>query len=358
MTDVSGAPTPRLTPRWRDLLELRPYDRDHWAALRVGLSTAIPLLTLWATGRADLAVFAVFGAFTSVYGRNFPHVSRLRLQLVAGVAQLLSIAVGGAIALSPQRNLLVIPIAALWAFGASLLADRVRWTPPGPMFQVFALAGVAFAPLTPAGYAAGLVAAAASVALALLIGYVGRLIWRAQEGRLHNPYTKPIVVPPPVHGYLEHATMFLIGTAVAGAIPALVGIGHPYWAMVSAIAALSVPGGYNRVLRATHRFVGTLIGLGIGALLLLFHPTGLAAIVIIIVLQAGVELVVVRNYSLALIVLTPLVLVIGELGGPQPIGELIWQRGVETFIGIAVAVAVAVVMELFVVRRRARMTDA
>ena len=352
MTDAASRPAPRRGPRWRELLELRPYDRDHWAALRVGLATAIPLLTLWATGRTDLAVFAVFGAFTSVYGRNFPHVSRLRLQLIAGSAQLLSIAVGGAIALSPHRNLLVIPIAALWAFGASLLADRVRWTPPGPMFQVFSLAGVAFAPLTPGRYAAGLVVAVASVALALLIGYVGRLIWRAREGRLHNPYTTPIVVPPPAHGYLEHATQFLIGAGVAGAIPALIGIGHPYWAMVTAIAALSVPGGYNRVLRATHRFVGTMIGLGIGAIVLLFHPTGLAAIIVIIVLQAAAEFVVVRNYSLALAVLTPLVLVIGELGAPQPVGALIWQRGIETFIGVAVAVLIAVGVEISAARRR------
>ncbi|GAA4163075.1 hypothetical protein GCM10022286_22960 [Gryllotalpicola daejeonensis] len=343
-----------LTPRWRELLELNPYDRDHWAALRVGLTTAIPLVALWAAGRTDLAVFAVFGAFTSVYGRNFPHVSRLRLQLIAGGAQLLSIAVGGAIALSPQRTLLVIPVAALWAFGASLLADRVRWTPPGPMFQVFSLAAIAFAPLTPAVYASGFVVALTSVVLAVLIGYVGRLIWRAHEGRLHNPYTKPIVVPPYDGGHVGHALLFLVGAGVAGAIPAVIGIGHPYWAMVTAIAALSVPGTYHRVLRATHRFVGTMLGLAIGALLLLTHPTGLFAIALVVVLQAGAEFVVVRNYSLALIFLTPLVLVIGELGGPQPLGALIWQRGIETFIGVAVAVVIAVLIEVFGERKRGR----
>jgi uncharacterized membrane protein YccC len=340
-------PEGRLAPQWRELLEMRPYDRDHWAALRVGLATAIPLVTLWATGRSDLALFAVFAAFTSVYGRNFPHVSRLRLQLIAGGAQLLSIAVGGAIALSPHRTLLVIPIAALWAFGASLLADRVRWTPPGPMFQVFTLAAVAFVPLRPEVYGQGLAVAVASIALALLIGYVGRLIWRAHEGRLRNPYLKPIVVPPHDGGHFGHATLFLVGAFVAGAIPALIGIGHPYWAMVSGVAALSAPSGRHRVLRATQRFVGTLIGLGLGALLLLAHPSGFAAIIIVVLLQAGAEFVVVRNYSLALALLTPLVLVLGELGGPQPIGPLIWQRGVETFIGAAVAVVIAAVIALF-----------
>lgn len=334
----------RLTPRWRDLLELRPHDRDHWAALRVGLATAVPLIVLWAIGRTDLTMFAVFAVFTAVYGRNFPHLSRLRLQLVAGGAQLLSIALGGAIALSPNRTLLVVPIAALWAFGCSLLGDRVRWAPPGPLFQVFGVAAIASNATTPAHYGQGLIVAASSVAFALLIGYAGRLLWRSAPGRLHNPYTKPIVIPPAEHGAFVHATLFGVGAFVAGAIPAIIGIGHPYWAMVSAIAALAVPGGYNRVLRATHRFVGTMIGLALGALLLAFHPAGIVAVVLIILLQGAAELFVVRNYSLALILLTPLVLVMGELGGAVPLGSLIWQRGVETFIGVAVAVVIAVVV--------------
>jgi uncharacterized membrane protein YccC len=341
---------------WRDLLELRPYDRDHWAAVRVGLANAIPLITLWATGHPELALFTVFAAFTSVYGRNFPHVSRLRLQLIAGAAQLLSIAAGGAVALSPHPSLLIIPVAALWAFGTSLLADRVRWTPPGPMFQVFALTAVAYAPLTPAVYAHGLIAAAATVALALAIGYVGRLIWRAHEGRLRNPFVKPVTVPPYQHGLLGHALMYLIGAGVAGLVPTLLGFGHPYWAIVTAVAALSVPGAYKRVMRATHRFVGTIIGLAVGSSLILFHPGPLTAIIIIVLLQAAVELVVVRNYAFALVLLTPLVLVVGELGGARSVGDLIWQRGVETLIGVAVAVAIAIVVEVLVDRRQGRAT--
>jgi uncharacterized membrane protein YccC len=340
MTDAST----RLTPRWRDLLELRPHDRDHWAALRVAIATAAPLLVLWGTGRSSLIIFAVFAAFTAVYGRNFPHLSRLRLQLIAGGALLMSMVVGGAVALSPHRTLLVVPVAALWAFGSSLLADRVRWAPPGPLFQVFALTALASSPSTPAHYGQGLAVAVASVAFALLVGYIGRIMWRSGPGRMHNPYTKPIVIPPAVHGALAHATMFATGVFVAGAIPALIGIGHPYWAMVSAVAALAVPGRYNRVLRATHRFLGTLVGLALGALILSFHPAGLAAIVLLIVLQGAAELFVVRNYSLALIVLTPMVLVLGELAGSQSLGSLIWQRAVETFIGVAVAVVIALIM--------------
>ncbi|WP_022882377.1 FUSC family protein [Gryllotalpicola ginsengisoli] len=336
---------PRLFPRWRDLLEVRPHDRDHWAALRVGLATAGPLVVLWAIGREDLTMYAVFGAFTSVYGRNFPHLSRLRLQAIAGSALLLSVALGALISLSPHRYGIVIPVAAVWAFGGSLLGDRVRWTPPGPMFQIFGLAGVAGITATPAQVGQGIIAAAASVAWALVIGYAGRLIWRAKEGRLRNPYHTHPPVPPPAHGLWQHAIMLGCGTLIAGAIPGLIGIGHPYWAMVSMIAALSVSGRYNRVLRATHRFVGTIIGLGIGAALLALRPEGIVSIILIIVLQGAIELFVVRNYTIALLLITPLVLMMGELSGHRPLGELIWERGVETLIGAVVAVAIAVAAE-------------
>ncbi|HEY0247331.1 MAG TPA: FUSC family protein [Gryllotalpicola sp.] len=336
---------PRLTPRWRDLLELRPYDRDHWAALRVGLATAVPLTALWLLGRQDLAAFAVFGAFASVYGRNLPHLSRLRLQSTAGAAQLLSIGVGGLIALSPHRYAIVVPVAAVGAFGFSLLADRARWTPPGPLFQIFGLAGIAAVPTTPARLGVGLLVSTGSVLVALLIGYLGRLFWRVRAGTLHDPYTKPVAVPSPPHGLWAHATMFGVGTLVAGAIPSLLGIGHPYWAMVSVIAGLSASGRYNRVLRATHRFVGTMAGLAVGAAILALRPGGVWAVALVVALQAGIELFVVRNYALALLFMTPLVLVMGELSAHHPVGELIWQRGIETVIGVAVAIAMAIFME-------------
>ena len=343
--DLVTDAAPRLTPRWRDLLEFRPYDRDHWAALRVALAIAIPMVVLWAIGRSDLALYAVFGAFTSVYGRNFPHFSRLRLQAIAGSVQFASLAVGGLIALSPARHLIVTVVAAVWAGACSLLADRVRWVPPGPMFQVFALAAVASGATTLHELGAGLLAGASSIACALLIGFAGRVLWRKGPGLLHNPYTQPIVIPPPTGGVVQRAVAYAVGAAVAGVIPLLIGIGHPYWAVVAAIAALSVPSGYHRVLRATQRFVGTMIGLGLGAALLAFHPAGLWAILLVVLLQAAAELFVVRNYSLAMIFLTPLVLVIGEMAGPQPVGELAWQRGVETFIGVAVAVVIVLVLE-------------
>ncbi|PPG33594.1 FUSC family protein [Pseudoclavibacter sp. RFBG4] len=361
-----------LIPGWRDLVTMGPYRRDHWVALRVALAIGAPLVLLWATESMELAIFAVFGAFTSVYGRGLGVFARLRLQSIAAGALLVSVGVGALVALSPERGLLVLPIAAAWAFLMSLLGDRVRWAPPGPMFQIFALAAIAALAVDGAvllrGLGVAVVTAVWSLLLGLAFGGVGEFVDRGRAARAAaGAAAAPAQAPgPAVSGAsaggspstgsirsvrparstpVGRAWMFAVGTLVAGAIPLLIGIGHPYWAMVSAIAGLSAATGFHRVLRATHRLVGTVLGLGVAAVLMAFEPSGLVVVLLVIALQGGVELFIVRNYTLGLLFLTPLVLVMGRLAGDVSAGQLLLERGVETFIGVAVAVVIAVVLE-------------
>lgn len=368
-----------------------PYRRDHWVALRVALAIGVPLVLLWATGSMGLAIFAVFGAFTSVYGRGLTIFGRLRMQSIAAGSLLTSVLVGTLIALSPDRAWLVLPAAAVWAFLMSLLGDRVRWAPPGPMFQIFALAGIAAlavdAAVLVAGIGVAVLTAVGSLLLGLAFGAIGALADRVRARRERAadapaedsargpgpsaavpsasgapaaavpaassgpgsgaaPSTGSIRSVRPVRSSaLGRAAMFAVGTLVAGAIPLLIGIGHPYWAMVSAIAGLSAATGFHRVLRATHRLVGTVLGLGIAALLLAFEPSGLVVVLLVIALQGGVELFIVRNYTIGLLFLTPLVLVMGRLAGDVSAAQLLLERGVETAIGVAVAIGIAVVLE-------------
>lgn len=348
-----------MIPGWRDLTMMGPYRRDHWVALRVALAIGVPLVLLWATDSMGLAIFAVFGAFTSVYGRGLGVFGRLRLQSIAAASLLASVGVGALIALSPDRAWLVLPAAAAWAFLMSLLGDRVRWAPPGPMFQIFALAGIAALAVDGktlvSGICVAVLTAVWSLLLGLAFGAVGALADRARSPKVGRkaadaPGVAPVTgsirsVRPVRSSALGRGVMFAVGTLIAGAIPLLIGIGHPYWAMVSAIAGLSAATGFHRVLRATHRLVGTVLGLGVAAVLLAFEPSGLAVVLLVIALQGGVELFIVRNYTIGLLFLTPLVLVMGRLAGDVSAAQLLLERGVETVIGVAVAVGIAVALE-------------
>lgn len=101
--------------------------------MRASVSVAVPLVVLWSVGHLEWAIYAVFGAFTSLYGRNHVHLSRFRMQLTLALVLTSTVVVGVAVGLSPHRDWLVVPVAAVAAGIASLLSDAQDWHPPGPL---------------------------------------------------------------------------------------------------------------------------------------------------------------------------------------------------------------------------------
>jgi fusaric acid resistance family protein len=66
-------------------------------------------------------------------------------------------------------------------------------------------------------------------------------------------------------------------------------------------------------------------------------------VLVVVVLQVVTELVVARNYALALLFITPMALLMGQLGSSQDAARLLLDRGVETLIGGLVAIGLLVV---------------
>ena len=67
-----------------EMFTMAPANKDHQVALRCAVGVFVPLITLVLLDRLDLAIFASFGAFAGIYGRNEPHARRLALQFRAG----------------------------------------------------------------------------------------------------------------------------------------------------------------------------------------------------------------------------------------------------------------------------------
>jgi uncharacterized membrane protein YccC len=130
-----------------------------------------------------------------------------------------------------------------------------------------------------------------------------------------------------------------------------VDIGHPYWAMVAAVAPLSAPGLSSQLVRAGHRIIGTLLGLLISAVLLAPTLGPLGTVLLVAGLGIVTELVVARNYGLALLFITPMAMLMGQLADPRPIGPLLFDRGVETVIGASIGGLIVLAEHLL--RRRA-----
>ncbi|MFD2763341.1 FUSC family protein [Micromonospora eburnea] len=309
----------------RQVLHVRPAGAAHRVALRAGISVLVPLLAVLALDHPGWSVYAVFGAFTSLYGRNHVHLSRMAMQASAGMALTLSTVLGVLVGSLESRAWVAVPVTAAVAALGSALAAAQDWHPPGPLFLVFAFGAVASAPRALPDVPIAVVVAGLSSLFALLVGNVGSVLrrQRSRPARL-------------AHGWTGEPVRYALAVVLAGGTVTAVGIGHPYWAMVAAVAPLTVQGMTAQLVRAAHRVLGTLLGLLTSAVLLAPHLSPYATVLVVAGLQIVTELLVGRNYGLALLFITPMALLMGQLAAPRPAGQLLFDRGVETLIGTGI----------------------
>lgn len=302
---------------------------------------AIPLVTLWATGHLDLSLYATFGAFTALYGRSHSHLTRLRMQSTAGVALIATVGVGAAVGTSDARAWLIVPVTAAITAVTALLSDACEWHPPGPLFFVFAVAACASVPTDPAGIGTALLVATGSAVLSLLIGLIGYVRPSARR-RPQTRFSISLRAALAKPGQASRVARLTVGVLVAGFVPTVVGVGHPYWAMVAVVAALSGPDASARLLRAGHRILGTAAGVGLAAALFAAELPPLGTIVAAVLLQMLAELFIGRNYGVTMVFVTPLALSMIQLAHSVDGGELIADRLLETIFGAAIGIAITV----------------
>ncbi|MGX1488689.1 putative membrane protein YccC [Streptomyces tendae] len=132
-----------------------------------------------------------------------------------------------------------------------------------------------------------------------------------------------------------------LGCAFAGYASLALGVGRPYWALVTAAslyqASLTLTWG-----RGVQRVVGNLLGvLLFAALVPLAHTGGLALVLCCAALNFGAEALIGRNYWLGSVCVTPMALLITEFAGFQDPGRLIGERVLDTIVGALVGLLAA-----------------
>lgn len=326
---MTSSPTAsRLT--FRDLFRLNPTPGAHHVALRAGISVAVPLLTVIAMDHVEWTLYAAFGAFAALYGRNRLHRPRALMQLAAGLALVVAVTLGAITAALDGSGWLLLVGGAVVAAAGSHVSNVLDWHPPGPLFVIFGYGAVATAPGRWEDVPVATGISLASALFAVLVGNLGAYLRRqtaeAQAPRSHFSRIDPL--------------RFFLAVTASGSIALAAGIGHPYWAMVAAAAPLTVRGLSHQLLRGAHRMLGTIVGLATAAPLLLLEMSPVLIVLTVVVLQIVIELLVGRNYGLALLFITPMALLMGQLGSSRPATDLLLDRGVETAVGVAVAFAI------------------
>ncbi|MFG2792514.1 FUSC family protein [Streptomyces sp. NPDC048419] len=127
-----------------------------------------------------------------------------------------------------------------------------------------------------------------------------------------------------------------LGCALAGYASLALGVGRPYWALVTAASLYQA----NLALtwtRGIQRVVGNLLGVLIFAAVVPLAHLGSAALVLCcLAFNFGAEALIGRNYWLGTVCVTPMALLITEFTGFQEPGLLITERVVDTVVGALV----------------------
>ncbi|MEW2487045.1 FUSC family protein [Streptomyces sp. NPDC048411] len=474
-----------LSPR--GALALQSVDGALFFALRAALAMALPALPMALAGRADQAVYAMLGSFTTTFGRNLPYARRARVLALVAAAMTACVGCGSALAAwahPRDGGAAAVVVAAMAAVAgiAKLACDAARLSGLGAVLLLFSFAVAANGSPAPADVLPHTALAALGAAVAWVLAVSGwfvhpdrpqrlavaaalreladlveatgagggsRLVrhrataavlqayrtlgllpptaaeqggrggtcvrltdlsWSLLIGASRRPpddptrlardlrrqvrllvnrrhrvppllpelslpslvaragmVSEPVPADPTARRSAElraaelvtgrrpggpghmsvlivPALRMVIGTGLAGWTALLLGLGHGYWAAISAAAVLHSINVRTAAQRAVQRTLGTVAGLILALGVLSARPEPVVLVLVIVLLEFLLEYVVARNYGLGVVFLTPLALLLSDLASPSPAGALVEDRALSSLLGIAIALACALLV--------------
>ncbi|GAB2461124.1 hypothetical protein HD599_001101 [Conyzicola lurida] len=328
----------------RSLFELRPSPVRWPIALQAAVAVGIPTVGFSLAGRSDLGLLASTGGFLALYltGRSRQERAAKLPFVAAGLVA--SAALGVLASGSLLGSLLAVFVIA--AVSATLCLG-LAVGPPGALFFVL-VGGVAthLAGPTNVGGAGidgaliiGLLVLGCVVSYAVVLSPLLLPSVRRRDAAVHETRVPMRFVFDGISRVI--LTRLVLASALAVAVAVPLGLPRAYWVVLTVVVILQ--NGHTvrlSALRAVHRVLGTFVGLGLFALIALFAPEGLWLAFVLMALQFVTETVIVRNYGLALIFITPLALLISTQGGH--VDEIIADRVLDTLVGTAIALVVLI----------------
>lgn len=334
------------------LFAFAPSRGPRWPlAIQAALGIAAPTALMTLLGQPALGYIAASGAFTVLFAGSAPVVERARI-LPFVAAGLITCAILGA--LVAGNALLVSVGVVVVAIASAALAFGFRLGPPGPLFFVLVF-----------GLSAHVLASGAVDPLTYLAAFSGGCLFSflVALAPLVRPRVRALPARPlrellPGPRLTADSRLLLLRVAIVAVIGVLLGLvidpERTYWVVGSAVAVIGVAAARRAAFeRGLHRMLGTIIGAGLYIALSLLHPAGVWLAVLLGALQFTIELVVVRHYALALVFITPLVLLLtGAATGAIGSVDVALERIVDTVVGAALGAASGVL------HARARPTEA
>jgi uncharacterized membrane protein YccC len=137
----------------------------------------------------------------------------------------------------------------------------------------------------------------------------------------------------------RHAVRLAVSLGIAVAVARGLGLPNGYWVPLT-VALVLRPDFSTTIVRAILRFVGTLLGLVVAAVLVrLVFGEMVAEVLLVGVLVFAIRRFIAQNYGLGVLGITTLVVILLGLGGADPRTTIV-DRGLDTLVGGVIALAI------------------
>nr|WP_262910515.1 FUSC family protein [Pontibacter silvestris] len=340
----------------RALKSLVTLNEGPWrwsVGVQAGIAMGLPIGLCY----QSLGLIASLGGFTALYCVSLPRKERMRILPLIAIGLVLVSVLGVLCSVNVWVSLVcLLGVAAL----ACLLTLGAGLGPPGSLMfvLVYSVSGHIAVNSHQRGMALGVATIPMLVATGAILAYLVVLVSLVLPfGRRHKniPAHHPDSL---IRVKLNRETVFITlkviaGVAVAGLAGIVFGATRSYWIVIPAVAVLQVS--HNRrhtTVRAFHRVMGTIVGILFFNFLAEAEPTGMWLVALIMFLQFALEVVVAKNYGLALVFITPLALTISTATKQSSnLAFSVRERAVDTLLGAVIAMIVFWISEIINTRK-------
>jgi hypothetical protein len=306
------------------------------AAATFAIAMPLVLISPW----PHMIGFAALGALVALFGRFAPERQRGAIVFYCAVLQTMSVGVMSLAVWLGATPEMLLGLLALLSGIFYFLSVTGKFGPPGAIIFIFA-AGAAIAPVD------GLPAVFERVVATGAVAVLAWLICTFTEAFRHKASDeRPLPAEPsrPLSHRLIASLRVVIGAGLAAFGTYALGMAHPAWAAMGAVAVLQGSHLHISMNRAVQRMVGTAIG-AVGVWLILqLDPSVTALILLLMLLQFATEIVIGFNYALGQILVTPMALLMSYLAAPQAGPEMAPERLIDTLIGVTLGMVIAVLL--------------
>lgn len=336
----------------RTLVHFSPAPGAWVPATQATIAVAGPPAVFAAFGQLRLGLLAAFGALIVLYLSGQSRRERAAKLPVIAVGFLVGTVIGISTGSSLPTSLLAMSIVAI-VFSYASLTFNVG--PPGAIFPVLTAGsmGQLTAPVSMGGGGVDPLLVLSVVALGVITGYVVVVAplalprVRADDAKLPHDYRWTYSWGPDSVRIFARLTVAIVFAVL---VSASLGLHHVGWVLLAVISILQKDSDLHLgTLRMAQRLIGTALGVCIALIFTSWIPEGFSLVAVVGGLVFGFVFFIRSNLMFALMLVTPMALLL-VAGGSRPLLEASMStRIIDTVVGGAVA---AVVLFSVAVTRR------